>query len=518
MDDILAKNLANIFLSKREDLVISEETSDICIPFHSYKQVKNSIFVRTAKDTFHSEIVGTWQNKPVINYNDSKYIVLENSKTIVNLKTYGIDEAVIEKFIESEEIENLLDSVNLLESNNINNSEEVRTLTQKDESITLDFLNNLKNIITSNPIDVNGKEKFLLDKKEEHIKEEFLNNLNNIFKNVSILPSEKSSVKPKVVKSKKTKEPIENKEEVKEIPPKNEELGVELPPVVSEVPVEVKPKTTTDVNVDSYLPKEPVNPEAETAIPDSFDKKEGIDTAKAVEDLFFELLEGKKTDKRFTRFFNNQIESVKKELFSITEQYTREIKMLAEGGGGTNAVQYANGGTMNGNLTVTGDLTVSGTINGSTSGGSGGSGGFGMKSTTLIGDGVNSEYTVTHNLNTKDLFIQVYDSNDELIFCSVKSLNTTQCKISFTSPISVNYARVVIFAYNPKQTFVVGDSVNDTFILTHSLGTKDILVTAYDNTTDELVLCSIKNLDNNETQVSFGYIPSNNSVRVVVVG
>ena len=52
--------------------------------------------------------------------------------------------------------------------------------------------------------------------------------------------------------------------------------------------------------------------------------------------------------------FNN---TFRKEYIDLAEKVSRrEALRISEGGGGTNAVQYANGGTMNGDLTVTGNL------------------------------------------------------------------------------------------------------------------------------------------------------------------
>ena len=71
--------------------------------------------------------------------------------------------------------------------------------------------------------------------------------------------------------------------------------------------------------------------------------------------------------------------SIKRDLTNrVSEEMTRLRRMVdMGGGGGTNAVQYANGGTMNGSLNVTGTILSGGidisTLFGSSSGGGGGS-------------------------------------------------------------------------------------------------------------------------------------------------
>ena len=114
-----------------------------------------------------------------------------------------------------------------------------------------------------------------------------------------------------------------------------------------------------------------------------------------------------------------------------------------EGGGGTNAVQYSNGGSMNGKLIINDDLEVTGTIYGTVDGGGGG--GVVDKKTFLIGDGVNSEFVLNHSLNTYDVIVQIYDNlTKEAVNAFIKNISPNETLINFSRIIGVDSYRVVI--------------------------------------------------------------------------
>ena len=64
---------------------------------------------------------------------------------------------------------------------------------------------------------------------------------------------------------------------------------------------------------------------------------------------------------------------------------------------------------------------------------------------TSIGDGSATSYTVTHNLGTKDVIVQLYDvSSDDTVFADVVRTSTTVVTVSFSSAPSTNDIRVLI--------------------------------------------------------------------------
>jgi hypothetical protein len=73
-----------------------------------------------------------------------------------------------------------------------------------------------------------------------------------------------------------------------------------------------------------------------------------------------------------------------------------------------------------------------------------GSGGARIFQTT-IGDGTNSTYTVTHNLNTTNIEVSlILLSTNEKIGAKVEVLNVNQIQVSFIAPIGTNSVKVVV--------------------------------------------------------------------------
>jgi len=62
-----------------------------------------------------------------------------------------------------------------------------------------------------------------------------------------------------------------------------------------------------------------------------------------------------------------------------------------------------------------------------------------------IGDGSNTSYTVTHNLGTKDVIVQLYDtSSNDTVFADIVRTSTSVVTVSFTSAPTTNDIRVLI--------------------------------------------------------------------------
>jgi hypothetical protein len=64
---------------------------------------------------------------------------------------------------------------------------------------------------------------------------------------------------------------------------------------------------------------------------------------------------------------------------------------------------------------------------------------------STIGDGTNSTYTITHNLNTTNVEVSlILLSTNEKIGAKVEVLNNNQIQVSFISPIATNSVKVVV--------------------------------------------------------------------------
>jgi hypothetical protein len=96
MDKILEKHLANALVLVKSDLNISSPDENI-IPYYSCVFENSKYKIATEFENFASEIIGYWKDKPIIKYNSSKYAILENSNTIVKLKSLNITDDKIRK-------------------------------------------------------------------------------------------------------------------------------------------------------------------------------------------------------------------------------------------------------------------------------------------------------------------------------------------------------------------------------------------------------------------------------------
>lgn len=147
---------------------------------------------------------------------------------------------------------------------------------------------------------------------------------------------------------------------------------------------------------------------------------------------------------RILENFNN---SFRKEFIELAEKVSRrEAMRYVESGGGTNAVQYANGGTMNGDLTVTGSLHIDSIQN------SNGDAYTAKVIKDITGnDFVNAKLSINHNLNTYDLGMTLYyinsDGTREVAYASIinDTPNTTQIIFSNQPESTENFKLIITY-------------------------------------------------------------------------
>jgi hypothetical protein len=184
-----------------------------------------------------------------------------------------------------------------------------------------------------------------------------------------------------------------------------------------------------------------------------------------VESAILQMLTNDKSE-HFTKFFDLYTEGFKRDMIKYTEKISRrETYRVMESGGGTNAAQYANGGTMNGDLTVTGHIN----------------GHIGLSA--LDQGGATDQQFLAWN-------------------------NTLQQ----WSPATGSGAGSV-----NKQIFFIGDGVSSSFIINHQFNSFDNIVQVYEEATKEVVYATIQNTDLNNTLVEFSFVPSASSYRVVII-
>ena len=162
-----------------------------------------------------------------------------------------------------------------------------------------------------------------------------------------------------------------------------------------------------------------------------------------------------KTIEEYKRAFDKEIRNVR-----------TTVARVAESGGGTNAVQYANGGVMNGALTINGALNVAGGI------------------------------TANFSLSSLD---QAGASNGQAIIWSDALASWTPGDATI------------------KRVYYVGDGASNSFTINHQLSSLDLIYQVYDNNTQEVVVPYIKNTDAQNTEVAFSFVPSPSAYRVIIM-
>ena len=79
-------------------------------------------------------------------------------------------------------------------------------------------------------------------------------------------------------------------------------------------------------------------------------------------------------------------------------------------------------------------------------------------------------------------------------------------------------AQLVTDSFTKKAAANVGNGVNTSFAISHNLGTRDVQVQVYDNSTFDTVEVDVVRTDTNTVTVSFTTAPTSNAYRVVVIG
>jgi hypothetical protein len=216
-----------------------------------------------------------------------------------------------------------------------------------------------------------------------------------------------------------------------------------------------------------------------------------------------------------------------KDITNISSQINDELKkfklqlgrMALEGGGGTNAVQYANGGYMDGDLLVSGNITSLGRvlqdgndlstditniktfIQTNSAGWGAGSGGSDVSG--LSGNWESTYSTVKENSGTWG-----YDGSDLKALSGNWESTYTTFRDTSSSWVGLGEMKFAID--------IVGNNIDTIFTYPHGLGTSDLVANVYDTSTNTIVLVAIS-ADNTNISVDFAD-PFTNTYRLVAIG
>lgn len=187
---------------------------------------------------------------------------------------------------------------------------------------------------------------------------------------------------------------------------------------------------------------------------------------KYVEVAILQMITSDKND-QIAKFFDVYTEGFKRDVMKYTEKISRrETYRAMESGGGTNAAQYADGGTMNGTLNVNGDINAHGMLTGSMAlsslmqgGASNGqvlswstdlnqwvpaSDGNVVKVVTTLGNNVDSSFTINHNLNSQYLLHQIYDATTfEVVMPFIQNIDANNSVVDFSFVPAASAYKVV---------------------------------------------------------------------------
>ena len=147
--------------------------------------------------------------------------------------------------------------------------------------------------------------------------------------------------------------------------------------------------------------------------------------------------------------------------------------------------------------------------------------GSGELFTTTIGDAVNTEFEIDHNLGIFDTFAVIRNASSpyEVIEAQYFPITIKKSKVQFSSPPSLNSIVVSVFA--PLAGYVysetIGDDTNVDYTINHNLDTRNVNVFCRDKVSPyEHTMVAWRAASNDSIVVSFETIPSGESKEIYV--
>ena len=135
-----------------------------------------------------------------------------------------------------------------------------------------------------------------------------------------------------------------------------------------------------------------------------------------------------------------------------------------------------------------------------------------IESTTVTDSFISaSSKTVTHNFNTKNVFVQTFFNDDTLFYPqAITTLDENRVRLDFNEPTTGRVAiakggHVISGSYDLVETVTVSETFSNSqeVIVTHNFSTKDVLVNVYDDNDYVIIPDAIKNINEASIRVNF---------------
>jgi hypothetical protein len=135
-----------------------------------------------------------------------------------------------------------------------------------------------------------------------------------------------------------------------------------------------------------------------------------------------------------------------------------------------------------------------------------------------IGNGIDRQFVINHGLNDDNILIQLYDNaSDDMVFAQVRSDTLNSIRVTFTTPISSNAVKALIFNGTSKYVEILnGNGQQSEYIINHNLRDENVMIQAYQEATDAQVFVATRSNGLNSSIITFnGNL--NSPIRIVVL-
>lgn len=142
--------------------------------------------------------------------------------------------------------------------------------------------------------------------------------------------------------------------------------------------------------------------------------------------------------------------------------------------------------------------------------------------TTMVGDGVNTEYTIQHNLGTLNYFVQLRrnDSTRMFVNAKVSAINMNEVKVEFTNPPMENGIILMLVPGDRTRSVyceTIGNGADSEYIVTHNLGMYNFFCELRKNNADrEYVSATVSAISPTQARIVFEYPVATDGITVMI--